>query len=89
MAAETPPALPAELTLSSLGPVLRGADELAAAGSLDLSGVMRVDSAGLALLLELTRRARAGKRELRITGANAQVRSLLEFFELESALTLA
>lgn len=88
MAAETLPALPAELTLPNLGPILRDADQLAASGSLDLSGVARADSAGLTLLLELTRRARAQKLELRITGANAQVKSLIEFFELESALAL-
>ncbi|HUP91578.1 MAG TPA: STAS domain-containing protein [Solimonas sp.] len=78
--------LPAELTLPQIHELLKQADQLAAGGMLDLSGVSRADSAGLAFLLELERRARAQKRELRITGASEQVRSLVEFFELESAL---
>lgn len=56
---------------------------------LDLSGVTRVDSAGLALLLELARQARARGRELRCTGAPAQLRRLAEFFGISAVLALS
>jgi len=56
---------------------------------LDLSGVTRVDSAGLALLLELARAARAQGRELRCTHAPEQLRRLAEFFGLSPLLALA
>lgn len=60
-----------------------------AAGALDLSSVTRADSAGVAFLLELNRRAQARGIQLRITGANEQIRSLLKFFGLNEILTLA
>lgn len=63
-------------------------DALAGAASLDLSGVTHADSAGLAFLLELRRRARDQGRELRFTGAPAQLRQLADFFGLTSALEL-
>jgi len=67
-------------------------DELSqpgAAAALDLSGVTRVDSAGLSLLLELTRLARAQHRELRFTGAPEPLQRLAGFFGLSEVLPLA
>jgi phospholipid transport system transporter-binding protein len=55
---------------------------------LDLAGVTRVDSAGLALLLELTRAARRRGRDLRCTGAPEQLRRLADFFGLAPLLAL-
>jgi anti-anti-sigma factor len=57
--------------------------------TLDLSGVRSADSAGLSLLLELTRLARAHGRELRVVGAPPQLRRLANFFELGELLSLA
>ena len=56
---------------------------------LDLSAVTRVDSAGLALLLELARDARAAGRELRCSHAPEQLRRLAEFFGLTQVLALS
>jgi phospholipid transport system transporter-binding protein len=55
---------------------------------LDLSGITRSDSAGLALLLELTRLARVRGRELRVSGAPEQLRRLAEFFGVATLLSL-
>jgi anti-anti-sigma factor len=83
--------LEGELGFGEVGRWLEQADALAAApgGELDLSEVGRIDSAGAALLLEICRRAQATGRALRVRNANAQVRSLLEFLELEAVLGLA
>lgn len=56
---------------------------------LDLGGVTRADSAGLALLLEIAREAREAKRELRITRAPEQLRRLAGFFGVTEVLSLA
>lgn len=82
-------ALEGELGFGEVGGWLNRADELAASGQLDLSRVTRIDSAGAALLLEINRRARAHGHDLRIDGANTQIRGLLEFLELESVLKFA
>ena len=55
----------------------------------DLSGVTRADSAALALLLELSRQARARKRELRCLGAPEQLRRLAGFFGVTEVLALS
>lgn len=81
--------LPATLDFSTVDAVLAQADTLVAGGTLDLSGVDRADSAGAALLLELSRRARARGIALKIIGANSQIRSLLTFFALNEILVLA
>lgn len=80
--------LSGELNLAAMPRLLAQADALVAGGRLDLGAVTRADSAGAALLLELSRRARARGIPLKITGANAQVRSLIEFFSLQEVLAL-
>ena len=67
--------------LASVGPIIR-------AGTVDLSGVSGIDSAGVSLLLELTRRTQATGRSLTIRGANPQVRRLVTFFRLDPLLRL-
>lgn len=54
---------------------------------LDLSGVTRTDSAGLALLLELTRAAQARGAKLQIEKPPPQLRKLAEFFGLDELLS--
>ncbi len=51
--------------------------------------VTRADSAGLSLLLELTRRAQARKTTLELHGANAQIIGLAQFFGLDKVLHFA
>ncbi len=55
----------------------------------DLGGVTRADSAGLALLLELARDARAAGRELRCTRVPEQLRRLAGFFGVTDVLALS
>ena len=55
----------------------------------DLGGVTRADSAGLALLLELARDARAAGRELRCTRVPEQLRRLAGFFGVTDVLAFA
>ena len=55
---------------------------------IDLAGVTRTDSAGLALLLELVRNARERKREVRFTRVPEQLRKLAEFFGIAEILGL-
>lgn len=85
--------LSGELTFANATRVLSGARKEVEGGSgpveLDLSAVTRVDSAGLALLLELAREAREARRELRCKRAPEQLRKLAEFFGLTSLLSLA
>lgn len=52
----------------------------------DLGGVTRADSAGLALLLELARDARAAGRELRCTRVPEQLTRLAGFFGVTDVL---
>jgi phospholipid transport system transporter-binding protein len=63
-----------------------GAADTSAPIILDLSGVTRADSAGLALLLELTRAAQARGGKLQIEKSPPQVRKLAEFFGLHGLL---
>lgn len=83
------PTLPSTLSFSTAPALLAQADALIASGSLDLATVARADSAGISLLLELTRRAQKSGIQLKITGANDQIRSLLKFFDLDTMLTMA
>jgi phospholipid transport system transporter-binding protein len=77
------------LTFSTVPALLAQAEQWIAGGALDLSAVARADSAGISLLLELSRRAQARGIQLRITGASEQIRSLLKFFALDGILALA
>jgi len=52
----------------------------------DLSGISRSESAGVALLLEWLRQSRQLGRDIEFLNPPAQLRSLLKFFELESLL---
>ena len=80
------------LTFKTAPPAL---DELAArlerggALTVDLQAVDYVDSAGLALLLELTRRAKSEGATLRLTGASEQLRRLTKFFGIDALLPFA
>ena len=62
------------------------ADELIADGHVDLSGVAQVDSAGIALLLEMKRRAQRAGRPIEFVDAPPQLRSLLGFFGIDGLL---
>lgn len=77
-----------ELSFASVPALLPQADALAASGSIDLGRITRVDSAGVAFLLELTRRAQKGGVELRLHNAGPELRSLLEFLEIDGVLKL-
>jgi anti-anti-sigma factor len=82
-------ALSGDLTVETVPALLRQADSLVAAGELDLAQVGNADSAGVAFLLELARRAQRAGKPLTIHGASEQLRRLIRFFELDSALTLS
>lgn len=81
--------LEGELSFASVRDWLPRADELASSGQVDLARVTRVDSAGAALLLELSRRARRNGRELVFVNAGQPLRSLLEFLQIDDVLKLA
>lgn len=52
--------------------------------TLSLDGVRRADSAGVALLVEWLRAARAGGGELRLSGLPAQMRAILAVSDLDT-----
>ena len=72
-----------ELSFATAPALLRSLD---AAARIDLGGVTRCDSAGLALLLELTRRARTRGVTLSLGNANEQLLGLARFFGVDSLL---
>ncbi|UCH54151.1 MAG: STAS domain-containing protein [Pseudomonadota bacterium] len=74
---DTVPAL-----LSADGPILAGEGPI----RVDLAGVTRADSAGLALMVEWLRRAQAGGRELRFFNIPRQVEHLMQVSGLERVL---
>ncbi|MDR3419601.1 MAG: STAS domain-containing protein [Nevskia sp.] len=78
--------LEGELSFATVPQLLRQADALLAGGILDLSRVTRVDSAGLALLLELSRRSKSRGARLGIRGADPQILRLAGFFGLDQVL---
>jgi len=75
-----------EWTQAGAPAVLARAQDYIAAGQLDLSGITRADSASIALLLELTRRARAAGKSLQFTQLPPQMVTLLEFFGIDDML---
>lgn len=78
--------LSGELTLATVNAGLRAVK--LDGTTLDLAQVTRADSAGIALLLELTRRAKATGNTLKIENANEQIRGLIRFFGVDSVLNL-
>jgi len=86
-------AISGELTFASVAAALDAARDALAAGQglfeVDLNGVTRADSAALALLLELSREARAAGRELKCLGAPEQLRRLAGFFGVTEVLALS
>jgi phospholipid transport system transporter-binding protein len=86
-------AISGELSFKNAVAALDAARDALAAGQgafeVDLSGVTRADSAGLALLLELARAARAQGRELRCTHAPEQLTRLAGFFGVTDVLALS
>ena len=78
--------LDGELTFARMPALLPQADALLASSALSLAGVTRADSAGLAFLLELTRRGRRRGIELAFSDAPPQIRELARFFGLEPLL---
>ncbi len=71
-----------ELNFARMPELMKRADGIAASGQLDAAGITRVDSAGLAFLLELTRRARARGSNFVIRNAKPSLVSLATFFGL-------
>jgi len=86
MTGDAPVALSGELSFATVQGLLARADELAASGAIELDGVARTDSAGLALLLELSRRCKARGVELKLRGADRRVLELARFFGLGGIL---
>jgi len=79
-------ALKGALNMATTPVLLRQAGELLASGEIDLAEVTTADSAGVAFLLELKRRALKAGRPLRFSRCPAQLLGLITFFELEDAL---
>ncbi len=77
-----------DLTFAHMPHWLAQADRLAAQDAFDLSGIGRIDSAGAAFLLELTRRAAQQGRTMSLDKVPDQVRSLLQFLQIDVALKL-
>lgn len=78
-----------ELDVASVPEALRRAEVLFRAGlpeRVDLAGVTRADSAGVALLVEWLRLARQQGRSLRFVHIPAQMRALIQVSDLEDLL---
>jgi phospholipid transport system transporter-binding protein len=81
--------LQGDLTLEGVPQLLaRLGNGAAVRGDLDLAGITRADSAGVALLLELKRRARAAGTEVVFRNAPPQLAHLADFFRLNPVLHL-
>jgi phospholipid transport system transporter-binding protein len=81
------------LTFATVGELLRNSQAVfqgpAAHLDLDLGGVERVDSAGLALLIEWMRTARDNGKSVRFHHVSPQMRSIAEVSDLDGILPLA
>jgi phospholipid transport system transporter-binding protein len=77
-----------ELTSANAGPVLAAAGALAlpGAGEVDLAGLAGIDSAAVAVLLALKRRAAEEGRPLRFVGIPAALASLAQLYGVEEIL---
>lgn len=76
------------LTFASVPGLLRRAPEWVSSGHLDLSGVPRIDSAGLAFLVELVGRAKKQGKTLQLQSASPQIKGLAHFFGVDGLLQL-
>jgi len=81
-------AVTGSLTMDSVSALLRAsaARALPAAGIVDLAGVDRVDSAGVALLLAWQRRAAAEERRLVFSGVPSSMSSLAALYGVQELL---
>lgn len=77
------------LGFAQVDEVLANSAEIVAAGRLDLSAISTIDSAGVSVMLELSRRVQATGRALEIRGASPAVRALVKFFRVEPLLRFA
>lgn len=80
-----------ELSFDSVPGALRASVEPFAAGEaleIDLGGIVRADSAGIALLLEWMRRARRAGKTIRFSRVPAQMLSIIELGDLEELLPI-
>jgi phospholipid transport system transporter-binding protein len=82
-----------DLTFATVGALLAASRPLFSAGEatlrVDLSGVGHADSAGLALLIEWLRLARAAGRELRFQAVPGQMQAIAAASGLTDVLPLA
>lgn len=81
--------LTGELSFATVPALLARAEEWQSEAVIDLSAVTQADSAGLAFLLELSRRAKKAGGAVRYTQVPAQLAALIAFFELDSVLEIA
>lgn len=78
-----------ELSFATVCKLLNDADSMISKDIIDVSGVTRCDSAGIALLLELQRRAQLKGRKLKFSGANEQLTKLIRSYALNGILEAA
>ncbi len=81
-----------ELSFDNVPALLRESVEHFEAGKaleIDLGGIVRADSAGIALLLEWTRRARCAGKTIRFLRVPTQMLSIIEVSDLEGLLPIA
>ena len=77
------------LTLDAAAEVLQASQSLTfpASGAVDFSGLTHADSAALAVIMALKRRATAEGRTLAVSGLPASLRSLAIVYGVEDLLT--
>lgn len=78
--------LTGNLGFSQVNQVLANARTFISRDTLDLSEVTSIDSAGVSLLLELTRRARVAGHVLVLRGTSPRIRGLITFFRVGDLL---
>lgn len=80
-----------ELVLGSIAPLFKESKQLfqeTFPQSIDFSGVSRTDSAGVALLVEWFRQAKAQQREVHFVNAPAQMMAIIRVADLDDLLPL-
>ena len=83
-------ALQGELNLATVGDLLKESGRLfqhQPPDWIDLAGVSHCDSAGVALLVEWLRRARADGRNLQFTNPTSQMLEIIKVTDLDTLLT--